>query len=304
MLWKEVVAEPGLAFNWFGRVIVAIIVLVSILPAVWIGMEYFISRPILGSRGLITLGSFSWNSLDEAINRWVRSVGTLVACLTLLGVAVRAASSVSGERDRQTLDGLLTSPLTVSSILYAKWLGSIVSVRRAWLWLCLIWGLGLLAGGLDSSTLPWLVLAWFVYAGFVAMLGLWFSTVCRTTLRATLGTLATTAALGVGHWLLSLLGFFLILLPRPAGPRLGGDSVVWLLTVQLYGFTPPISLSWLAFHGQDFQLGFVRSGLEDPWAALMAIIVGFVCWTAAGGLLWRRTCARFGGMANRLPRRE
>jgi hypothetical protein len=171
------------------------------------------------------------------------------------------------------------------------------------LWLCLIWGLGLLAGGLDSSTLPWLVLAWFVYAGFVAMLGLWFSTLCRSTLRATLGTLATTAALGVGHLLLSIIGFSLILLPRPGGLRPSEESVLWLLGLQLYGFTPPISLSWLAFHGQDFQLSFVNRDLANPWTALLAIIVGLLCWTAAGGLLWRRTWARFAGMANRLPHR-
>src|SRR5688500_2057016 len=98
--------------------------------------------------------------MGRAVNQWVRVVGTLVACLTLLGVAVRAASSVSGERDRQTLDSLLTTPLDGNAILWAKWLGSVLSVRRAWAWLGLVWLLGGLTGGLYLPTVPWLVLAW------------------------------------------------------------------------------------------------------------------------------------------------
>src|SRR5262249_29182635 len=133
-------------------------------------------------------------------------------------------------------------------------------------------------------------------------LGLWFSTVCPTTLRATVGTLATTAALGVGHWLLSAMGFFLFVILPPGGLR--GGSLAWLLTLQLYGFTPPASLSWLAFHGNDVHLGLMRGGIEDPWTALMCIIVGLVCWTAAGWVLWLLACDRFQRMTNRVPRRR
>ena len=63
----------------------------------------------------------------------------MVACLMLLSVAVRAAGSVSGERDRQTLDSLLTSPLEVTEILWGKWVGAILSPRWIWCWLGLIW---------------------------------------------------------------------------------------------------------------------------------------------------------------------
>src|SRR5207249_9685332 len=39
-----------------------------------------------------------------SINNWVRLVGTTVACLTLLSVAVRAARSLRIEKDQKTLD--------------------------------------------------------------------------------------------------------------------------------------------------------------------------------------------------------
>src|SRR5262249_50530000 len=172
MLWKEVFAEPGLAFNRFGKVLVALIILASFIPAVWIAVRIWLDYEAMwGFRTATYLPNFwehFWAKLGEGINQWVRMVGTLVACLTLLSVAARAASSVSGERERQTFDSLLTTPLEGQTILFAKWLGSLLSVRWAWAWLCLIWVLGLLTSGLDHTTLPWLVLAWLVYAAFMA----------------------------------------------------------------------------------------------------------------------------------------
>ena len=36
LLWKEVWAEPGLTFNWFGKAILLLIVLASLVPAIWL----------------------------------------------------------------------------------------------------------------------------------------------------------------------------------------------------------------------------------------------------------------------------
>ncbi len=177
LLWKEIWAEPGLVVNGFGKAILLLIVLASLVPALWLIGDFLLS----GVRnGLV---AFSTVELARDTNRWVRIVGTLVSCLTLLGVAVRAASSIRGEHDRQTFDSMLTAPVESNSLLFAKWVGSILSVRRTWLWLVLVWVLGGITGGLDGPAIPWLFLAWMVYAGFLAVLGLWFSMTCRTTLR-------------------------------------------------------------------------------------------------------------------------
>src|SRR5262249_17358971 len=42
LLWKEIWAEPGLTFNWFGKAILLLIVLASIIPAVWLAGDYFL----------------------------------------------------------------------------------------------------------------------------------------------------------------------------------------------------------------------------------------------------------------------
>jgi NADPH:quinone reductase-like Zn-dependent oxidoreductase len=44
-------------------------------------------------------------------------------------VAVHAADSVTTERERKTLDGLLGTPLDLGAILFQKWLASLLSGR-------------------------------------------------------------------------------------------------------------------------------------------------------------------------------
>jgi ABC-type transport system involved in multi-copper enzyme maturation permease subunit len=287
LLWKEVWAEPGLSFNWFGKAILLLIVLASFVPAVWLAGALLLQHAQHGT------GLSDWQAFGESVNAWVRVVGTLVACLTLLGVAVRAASSVSGERDRATFDSLLTAPVESSDLLFAKWLGSILSVRWAWLWLCLVWVLGSATGGLYGPTVPWLVLAWAVYAGFLAVLGLWFSMTCRTTLRATVGTLLTAAVLGVGHWYLWLV----FCMPL----RLREETFAWLVRFQMYGLTPPLALAWLAFRGDAVESGVIGTSGEDPIGALVCLVGGLVMWTAAGYFLWRRAVRRFRVLTGRVP---
>src|SRR5262249_36496684 len=121
----------------------------------------------------------------------VRILGTLIACLMLLGVAVRAAGSTSGEREQQTLDCLLSTRLEARDILLAKWLGSILGVRRLG-WILLSIGIGgVVTRGLDTMAFVLLLIAWFAFAAFFASVGLSFSLVSRSTLRATIWTLLT-----------------------------------------------------------------------------------------------------------------
>src|SRR5207247_4237451 len=129
--------EPGLRFNWLGRIAVGCLVLGSFIPAGFMLYDY-----LEGGR------SSYFMNLGQRMNIWVRFMSTIVGGLTLLGVAARASGVISGQPDKQSLDALLTSPLGSNQILFAKWLGNIVSVRWGWVWLGSIWFLGLLTGGL------------------------------------------------------------------------------------------------------------------------------------------------------------
>jgi ABC-type transport system involved in multi-copper enzyme maturation permease subunit len=298
MLWKELFAEPGLPLNWFGRAIVALIILASFLPAMWLlgSAVWWNPDPYAAESGFFSEYSGYGSRLAEAFNRWVRLVGTLVACLTLVGVAVRAASSISGERDRQTLDGLLTSPLESRTIVFAKWLGSILSVRWAGLWLCLIWGVGLATGGLDRTVVPWLVLGWSVYAAFLASLGLWFSTRSRTTLRATLATLLATAIAWFGHWL-----FWVFFSGTTALNPAFRETSGWAYQLAMYGLTPPAALSWLSFSGEFHGLEPTTAG-TDPMESFVCLLAGFVLWGGAALGLWSLALKEFSRLARRVRR--
>jgi ABC-type transport system involved in multi-copper enzyme maturation permease subunit len=277
MVWKEVRVESGLQFNWVGRIAIGVLVIVSFLPVVMIIAEFSGQN-----------GPGRWESL--AINWWVRSVGMLVACLTLLGVAFRASGSITGERDRQTLDSLLTSPLDSSDILHGKWIGSMLSVRWGWVWLGLIWGVGMLTGGMHVLALPVLIIAWFVFAGFMAALGLWFSVVSRTTLRANLWTLVTALGVSVGHWL----PWLTCCLPfQMAG---GGEGLAHVAMFQAMALTPPVTLWCLPLHGEEFD----GPGSETPELAGDAI-VGLFIWGVAAGVLLGVTNERFRQMTRRAP---
>jgi ABC-type transport system involved in multi-copper enzyme maturation permease subunit len=222
MLWKELFVEPGLRLGRFGWVCVVLVVLASLVPVVWhyVGHHYH--------------GAY----IRDAIDIWGRLLVTAGACLALLGVAVHAAGSVSSERERHTLDSLLTTPLPLREILLAKWLGSILSVRRTGLALLAVWLVCTGVGGRRGVALLVYAVAWVVYAGCFAMIGLWFSVTCRSTRRATLWTLGALVVLGLGHWLPWLFVW------QPA-------ELKWPHTIARYGLTPPAALHWLALNGDD-----------------------------------------------------
>jgi ABC-type transport system involved in multi-copper enzyme maturation permease subunit len=286
MVWKEVVAEPGFRLHWLGRVFVGALVVAGFVP-LWL----ILGDPFLSQQSEARL----------AINAWVRGVGTGVACLMLLGVAVRAASSISGERDRQTLDSLLTSPLESADILYSKWVGSILGVRWAWIWLGVIWLIGVFTGGLNFLAVPLTLGAWLVLAAFVAALGLWFSTVSKTTLRATVWTLVTLVGLWGGHWLIWVCCAPCLI---AAGPGAGvGSGDAWRLVFEFHGFglTPPATLALLAFQGQELTAG-PDSANRVVGEIACCSLVGLAVWGAGAAMLWSATTTRFSHLYGRMPR--
>src|SRR5438270_1348613 len=96
---------------------------------------------VLAIMGLLTAGyvlllgiaaAASTGNISRFSSALARYGGSGLGCLMLLGVALRSAGTLTSERDRQTLDGLLTTSLDNKSLLFGKWLGSILSVRKGW----------------------------------------------------------------------------------------------------------------------------------------------------------------------------
>jgi len=147
------------------------------------------------------------------------------------------------------MDALLTSPLDSHDILFAKWLGSLLSVRWACLWLGLIWMIGILSGSLHPLAVILTSVAWLIYASCFAGIGLWYSTACRTSLRATICTMVTSVAVGIGPWAFCMCCF-------PAFYFQGGATtdLFWMQAT----FTPPAVLHFLSATRQEM-------GANNEW---------------------------------------
>jgi ABC-type transport system involved in multi-copper enzyme maturation permease subunit len=236
MLWKEVRVEGGLRFGWFGRILVALVVCISFVPAVIIVYLLFFDS-YLSSINY----HHAWTELGTPINSWVRVINPIVSSLMLLGVAVRAAGAFGSERDRDTLVSLMTTPLTTQEIYWAKWAGSLLSVRLFLVWLAVVWAVGLVCGAIGILAVPMQMVLWLIPAAFVASLGLYLSAVCKTTLRATTWAIAGTLFCLGGHWV--CLGMCCYA-PLTAAFAHSERSLEWLVDLQL-GLTPPF-LFWAA----------------------------------------------------------
>jgi ABC-type Na+ efflux pump permease subunit len=203
-----------------------------------------------------------------------------ILCLFLFPIAVHASSTISRERERHTLDSLLTCPVMPVDLLAAKWVGTMLSLRFAWLWPGSVWLIGTALGNVPLHTFACQLIVWLIYAGSIACLGQWYSMICRSSTRALLYTLATVAVLFTG----------IIALPMdfqstPASPGAFGLFREWLFRFQIslspafvFGRLIPVVTAPDVFDGMPAQ----------AWEGPM-ILFSAAFWFVAGFLLWRRT---------------
>ena len=145
--------------------------------------------------GLLALAvsGFSRNGTDAAASLMM-TAGAGGFFVYLLTVGAAAGGSVVRERQRQTLETLLSLPVARRAILWPKWR---VSITRGWWWgvpALLVVPLGLLLSEVPTAAFPG---AGFVLAAvpFTVSLALWLSVRCKTVTRAVLWMLPAVAVL-------------------------------------------------------------------------------------------------------------
>ncbi len=130
---------------------------------------------------------------------------TLAALICLIAPAL-TASSIVGERQRQSLDLLVTTPLTAAEMLIGKLLSSIAFLGLLLLLSLPASALCVLIGGATLSDIFRIYLMLAVDGLVLSGIGLYFSCACKTNLLALLWTygavgaflLVVTAAYGIG----------------------------------------------------------------------------------------------------------
>jgi ABC-type transport system involved in multi-copper enzyme maturation permease subunit len=232
--------------------------------------------------------------LMEVGNLFIRSLGAPLCCVAFFVVALRAGGSISREREQQTLEGLLMTPLDREEILFAKLLGCILCIHPFWWTVAIALGVGLLTGSLHVLAVPLLATAVVVYAVLAAGVGLWFSSLPGTTLQSTLRTVLAVLVLGGGAWMWSEYAKnFMASFLSPA-------EVQWVQRLLIYGLTPPVTLHALAFHYGDF----LASPGSSSWENLLAAVVGVLCYALLGWLVWRSALSRLRPAKERVTKRR
>jgi ABC-type transport system involved in multi-copper enzyme maturation permease subunit len=283
LLWKEIFAETRYRSSTGSRVITYLLGAAIVVPALTLFADRMLSHA----------------GFDEAA-ALVRAIVLVASILSLLAIAVRTSASISGERDRQTLDSLLSCPTSTSAILFSKWAGSLLSLRWAgFLPILVALGCAAAVDAIAFSAIPILIFAWFIYAGLIAMIGLYCSMVCATTQRATLWALMATIGVCVGHWALWLV--YVPYLTISETPKVAFERLAQLHL----GLTPPVMLTALAYRTGDFE--FVERptafGEMPLWPGAMVMgVIGLAVWALATAILWRVNWQRLSALANRTPR--
>jgi ABC-type transport system involved in multi-copper enzyme maturation permease subunit len=231
-------------------------------------------------------GFRAFNSVEEArdlINLWVRWLSFIFGGGMLLAVAIRAAGSVSGERARDTLSGLLATPLTTTAILRSKWIASLLYPRRVAVALALVWVIGLAMGAIHPLAVPCFAACWLIFAGFLAALGLFFSINCKTSHRATFWTVF---AICVGLAAIGLEAY-----------DLGG---IVFTSFEAETVFPPLMLLVLPFSAAD--LAALRDSTRPE--TLRAVPYVLLLFLLATWGIWQLTCYRFRKQCNRTDERK
>lgn len=281
LLWKEFYFEHDVGFmireNWGEGQKEALLSLFLILSLTCIVVLFNMDK-----------------NVNEVLSDFFRIVWTGLVGLILVIVAMQAAGTICRERQKQTLDTLLTLPVEHSHILAAKLFGSILCPDLLW-WLL---GIGLVMAAMSISVhvlaAVLLLLSLAIFVTLAACIGLWCSTLHSTQLQANFRTVLGLLLLNGLPWLLATYStdFLAASFPKPMC-----EAIERFL---IYGLTPLVNINVLAFHYSSF---LDPHGLANPHN-LFAALAGLVFYALLTLFLWRRIVARFQPKADRYSKRH
>jgi ABC-type transport system involved in multi-copper enzyme maturation permease subunit len=293
ILWKEVFVDAGLKLGVFAQVVVALLVAMSFVP---IAFVFWFSVVEPGSRRDYGewWSAMRWDQFGQGMNIYLRSAGTVVACLVFLAIAIRGSGTVSGERDRHTLDALLTTPLSARTIVWGKWWGCLLGMRWAWAWLFGLWLMVLASRGVHPVMFVGAIISVAVYASGYAWIGVYCSLHMRTTLRSTMAAILLSVFISGGYFLIFL--FCCIMPMNFSGGMRGESDPIEVFVDFLCSFSPPVNMAWLPIREFDRdEMSLARRDIPYPpfW------ILGLIAWGAMSYVLSRMCVTKFRQLANR-----
>jgi ABC-type transport system involved in multi-copper enzyme maturation permease subunit len=273
LLWKEVYhaayAGPGPEWKTWKATL-------------WQPCLFLLLSLAAGSAFLFWRHVEGWALAVRTLNVLVASMTVFLAALTSGLLAFRSGASVSGERERQTLDALLTLPAERNEVLRSKWLGTVLRYRLCLYALATVWLLGLATGALHPLGLVLLAVVCCAQFAFFVSLGLWLSQISRNTLWSHM-RLATL-------FLVFFCGGFLPLLDDQA--QGGVDEQSLAARVLTFGIVPEHTWWQASFSWVD-PSGKLTGGGDYLARSIPAVAAGTVLFGGGAWLFWRLACRRW-----------
>ena len=113
-------------------------------------------------------------------------VAVVQACVVALYVPIITASSISGEKERQTFDIMLTTCMSPFSIVFGKVISAVLRILFYVAASLPIMSLSFVVGGLSWSNLFYYLLALILFSVFAGSVGILASSFCRKSVGAVL----------------------------------------------------------------------------------------------------------------------
>ncbi len=239
-------------------------------------------------------GYSSFSHERTHFNETLCAVSPIYVSLWLLAVAGASASAVSFEREQDTWDSLIASPLSGWEILRGKGVGAIWGLRGFGGLLSLFWLVGLAAGAIHPLGLLLALLITGLLTWFVLALGIRASLSARKTSRALTITIAVLVFLN--------LGYLAVVYPILQVVRDPYESQQYVMI----GCTPLIAGYALLSYPQMTNLiaglrdGGLGAGIDHREVALAAVLLAG--YAIAAAVLTLRSLRRFDEVVDR-PRR-
>jgi len=180
VLWKECFTAPPAGIGRFLRYFIAFF----FLSCLCVGMFRLVA-PVLTYRfGYGFMPPHVIEDYVDWINNTVRYLTAVIYGAAGLLVAGSAATMISAERERDTWDGLIGTPLEPKEIILQKMFGSIYQARWLLIPLAILWTSGLITGGLSPWAALLVTIELAILLIFASAVGLWSSLLAKGTSKA------------------------------------------------------------------------------------------------------------------------
>jgi len=278
MLWKEMFAESAaINLGRFGQVIIVLLFAAAVIPAYWGYVLY--ANTLSGSPA----------DAREYVAGYTMVLTPILLHAALLIIMVRAAGSITAERERDSWLTLISTPMSGAEIVWAKIAGSLYAARWFLVPIGLLW---LLTGYLWPEMLvilPVLAGIFACVALAVAATGVWFSCWCATSIRAIASGVGVAIFVGGGYVLFCCFPFMFAARGSDQGMILGFSLCI------------PMMLGAPAALLMESLTSNRPMGNETGYI-IMAVIIGTIAYSFIGMLVASATIANFDALMGRSSR--